>query len=251
MLIANPVDLLLPTPVHLVALLLVLCGLAFRSSRPRWRRWRYPLAALAAWAWLMSAPAVANALARSLENDYGNAARAPVADVIVVLAAGESFEPSQRGRWHLDLASLRRTLAGVSLWQRHGGTLIFSGSAWPGEPQPVSTRMAALAHMAGVPRRHLRTETASSDTYENLRNVARMLPKDRPFVLVTSALHMPRAMAVARSLGLEALPYPCDFRSKAELGWYAWLPNSRSLALAGWVLHEYLGALYYRLRGWI
>ena len=250
MLFSNPVDILLPTPVHLLLLLLALTVAAFRC-RVRLRRWRWLLLLATAWTWTVLTPAVAFWLAGMLEDDF-RAAVPGEARFVVVLASGNSYESSLRGEYQLDQAGLRRTLAGIAAWRRQDdAALVFSGASWREEPQPVSVRMGALAAALGVPRARLIVETESVNTYENLRNIGRLLPRGEPFLLVTSALHMPRAMAVARSLGLEAHPVPCDFRARRDFGWRAWLPNSRALPLMAWTLHEWLGRGYYRLRGWI
>ncbi len=68
-------------------------------------------------------------------------------------------------------------------------------------------------------------------------------------LLVTSALHMPRAVAVAHKLGLEVLPYPCDFRAEAPGKWQLWVPSNEGAAALEGALHEVLGLWAYRWSG--
>jgi uncharacterized SAM-binding protein YcdF (DUF218 family) len=68
--------------------------------------------------------------------------------------------------------------------------------------------------------------------------------------LVTSALHMPRSLAIARSLGIKVRAYPCDFRTLEHPTWRAWLPDHGGPLLWYDALHELVGLAWYRLRGW-
>ena len=90
-------------------------------------------------------------------------------------------------------------------------------------------------------------ETESKDTKGNAINVAR-LAGDGPFILVTTAVHIPRAMSSFQKAGLSVIAAPTDYRSKrTPLTWSDFLPNSSSLQDSCLALHEYLGILYYRL----
>lgn len=251
--LTDPVELLAPSPVHLLLLLIVLALLAFRAGRGSFlRRWRFILLAAVAWCWLAATPAFAHWMGRVLEAQYAPLAAGaslPENPVILVLAGGDSFEPSLPDRLQLNLAGYRRTAEGARLWHLAGGTLLLVGTT-AGDGPPEAERMATLAENLGVARASIRTETASRNTWQNLRNAVPLIAPERPVILVTSALHMPRAMGVARQLGLAPLAAPADFRARSDLAWHAWLPNSQSLGLFRLVLHEWTGRAYYALRGW-
>lgn len=253
MLVNNPVDIFMPTPLYLLVLLLVLVFLAFRSANLRFRRWRWLLLLATAWCWLAATPVLAHFLGARLESIYPpmDVSTVPREPVILVLAAGDPDERSLPDGDHLNTASLRRTIAAVRIWRESGGVLIFSGTALHDERSAVSERMAELAREFGVPENNIRTETASLNTYENIRNSIQLLdPGQQPLVLVTSALHMPRAMAVARKLDVQPLAAPADFRARRELTWRAWLPSSGALPMLRLVLHEWVGRVVYTWRGW-
>jgi hypothetical protein len=65
---------------------------------------------------------------------------------------------------------------------------------------------------------------------------------NRPFVLVTSASHMPRAMEWLRRIGCVPVPAPTDQRSigSASLA-YLLLPRASGLQMSDDALHEYIG----------
>ena len=85
--------------------------------------------------------------------------------------------------------------------------------------------MAQFAGAEGVPQEDLLTEEDSQDTYENLLEVQKMLGS-KPFVLVTSAYHLPRAMAIARKLHMHAIAAPAQIYTlqhfPAHMSWWAW-----------------------------
>jgi uncharacterized SAM-binding protein YcdF (DUF218 family) len=105
-------------------------------------------------------------------------------------------------------------------------------------------------------------ETNSTTTYENGVEIKKILG-DKPFVLVTSASHLPRALAVFQKLGLSPIPAPADFRairhgphsllSTRELlkKLISAFPSSSNLAHSEQAMHEYAGFIWYWMRGWI
>jgi uncharacterized SAM-binding protein YcdF (DUF218 family) len=250
--VEDAMELLLPTPVWLLALALGACIAAFRRPGTGLGRARWALAALAAWAWIFTVPALANALIAHVERDYPPVQPAPGAKpgVIVVLAGGHT-RPAAGPRIALDRHSWERARAGVRLWQTIGGTLLFVGSGVPDDPElSVAAAMADVARGLGVPADAVRVETRSRDTHENLLLSRETLARaDGAAWLVTSALHMPRAMAVAERLGLRLRAYPCDW-SAQHLGWVAWLPNNGAPEMYADALHELIGLAWYRMRGY-
>jgi uncharacterized SAM-binding protein YcdF (DUF218 family) len=115
--------------------------------------------------------------------------------------------------------------------------------------------MAQLLEEWNVPAAAIRIETASIDTHENaIRSYQALAPGGiRRILLVTSAMHMPRAAGAFRKAGFEVAAVPADFRS----GWgesnflTGWLPKAENLVDSGMALHEWLGLAMYRFRGWI
>lgn len=138
-----------------------------------------------------------------------------------------------------------------------GGSLDFKRG-----DKPVSEIVGDMANSMGIPRERILLETQSTTTYENCVEVQKILG-DKPFILVTSASHLPRAIAVFEKLGVSPIPAPADFRairstpfSHASKGTMlkeimSALPSSSNLAHSERALHEYVGFIWYWLRGWI
>jgi uncharacterized SAM-binding protein YcdF (DUF218 family) len=78
------------------------------------------------------------------------------------------------------------------------------------------------------------------DTAQEARAVAVQLGT-APFLLVTSAAHMPRAMRQMKRAGAQPIPAPTGQLTGRPRGWDSWLPSSAGLGRTERALHEYLG----------
>jgi uncharacterized SAM-binding protein YcdF (DUF218 family) len=102
----------------------------------------------------------------------------------------------------------------------------------------------------GIVASNVMYESASRTTFENAlqsKNVPGVNPT-QPWLLLTSAWHMPRAMAAFRNAGWNVTAYPVDFRSGLSTPWSEY---SMDEGVKKWrtVLHEMVGLLAYRLTG--
>ncbi len=92
-------------------------------------------------------------------------------------------------------------------------------------------------------------EERSRTTFENARFTAPRLDGDGPWLLVTSAFHMPRAVASFRAQGVAVVPYPVDWRAPA-VDWTAFRPAaSARMGYARVAIKEWVGLVVYRLLG--
>jgi uncharacterized SAM-binding protein YcdF (DUF218 family) len=104
----------------------------------------------------------------------------------------------------------------------------------------------------GIAPNRLFAERQSRDTFENAlfsRQIANYRPGER-WLLVTSAAHMPRAMAAFRAVGFPVEAYPVDYQTTGLP--QDFLPSStlsRGLQLTDTALHEWVGLLAYRVSG--
>jgi uncharacterized SAM-binding protein YcdF (DUF218 family) len=102
----------------------------------------------------------------------------------------------------------------------------------------------------GVDLARVQFEDASRNTRENAVFTSKLLAgrcQSEPWLLMTSAWHMPRSMAEFEAVGCQVTPYPVDFRTGNTTSWTEYsLANS----LVRWqtALHEYLGMLVLRMR---
>ena len=112
-----------------------------------------------------------------------------------------------------------------------------------------SATAAQLLLGAGVPSERILFEDQSSDTCDSARRTRALIepkPGER-WLLVTSAFHLPRAIACFRAVDWDVVAYPADFRRGASPLGFSLTDNLADLDLAA---HEWLGLVYYRLRGY-
>jgi len=103
----------------------------------------------------------------------------------------------------------------------------------------------------GFTNREVIFEADSRNTWENAVN-SRRIVHPRPgevWVLVTSAMHMPRSVGVFRAAGWPVLPYPVDYRTHpgGTAGWFE--PVHTKLSLLAGALREWIGLIVYRATG--
>lgn len=241
-------------PLAWVALLLVL-GLLLQR---RWRRAGMGLIWLALGVLLLQGwEPLPNALVRRLEARYPAVASLPDAQRYAGLVVlGGALEPSYVWQGHDQPAlndAAERMTAALPLLQRYAHLqLLFSGGEGELLARGLTEAERARIFYAsmGVAPQRLRFEPAARTTYENAVMTAALpgIDKSRPWLLVTSAWHMPRAMATFEKAGWNVTPYPVDFRAGVETPWnrYSLVSGAGRWHLA---LHEYLGWLAYRLSG--
>jgi len=115
--------------------------------------------------------------------------------------------------------------------------------------------MAELLVEWGVDPDAIHLEPESRTTRENCVRSARLArgADIETVLLVTSALHMRRALATCRTAGLRAWPTPTDFEvvRRPSAGLLDWLPDADALQGTHRAVKELLGYEVYRLRGWI
>lgn len=185
-------------------------------------------------------------LLRPLESQYPPMLQPPP-DIpyIVVLSAGYRRLPEIPVTSQLDEATALRVAEGIRLFQVLGRrpVLVMSGGS---SAEPVGDMMKALAVALGVPGEKVLAESRSPDTHGNAREVKQIVHQ-APFLLVTSASHMPRAMAIFISLGMHPIPAPADFRAPQSYRLRDFLPGGINMLNVEAALHEYLGLAYLKL----
>jgi uncharacterized SAM-binding protein YcdF (DUF218 family) len=180
------------------------------------------------------------------------------AQAIVVLAAGSLRQaPEYGGRTIPDYIALARLRYAAHLQRRTGLPLLVSGGNGniggdPAAPRRVYAKAdamaAALREDFGVPVRWI--EARSYDTADNAAFSAAMLHAAgvRRILLVTDAMHMPRAHAVFARAGLEVVDAPTMFFSRRPLSLDAWVPEVEGMRLSWYAIYEWIGLAWYRLR---
>ena len=199
-------------------------------------------------------------LVQNLERPYAGVKLAdlPKADAIVVLGGGGEASRYEVGNLHLTF-SADRLITGLELARLgKAGTLIVSGSGaeLDGAPRAEGDLVRdwiVQRKLVDVPVLSLGHRANTHDEAVHVRALIREHGWQR-VLLVTSAFHMHRAAAVFRSAGVEIIPAPCNFLTEISLAPSPpgiGVPRSGNLLKAAVWMHEQIGWLMYRKRGWI
>lgn len=256
---------LLPLLIYPAGLaVILLAGALTLRRRPRWRT-GVTLAALLL-IWLSGNRFVAMAAAGSLEGQQPPAPSDARADVILVLGGATREQSPPRPMHELNEAG-DRLLYAATLYNAgaaprilvSGGAALYLGPSGIAEAEV----MAAQLEEMGVPPEAILLETESRNTWENAVNSRPILEAEglETILLVTSAMHMPRSVAIFNSLGIPVTPAPTDFLvTQADWAFYTDLsferqvfnliPSADDLRLTSQAMREWIGLLVYRLRGW-
>ncbi len=250
--------LLMPVPLFFFGLLAGIL-LLWRGKR----RAGLGLTALAAiFLYLFSIDPVACLLARGLDGRYLHAAVPAAAglDAIVVLAGGAHRGGGILPPAELASATWPRFWRGVELYRELSGKvpIVYSGGSGKlFEPEVFEASLAReYALSLGIPEGDFLIEDASRNTYENARQTARLLSvqvrgRAPRVLLVTSSIHLRRALLAFSGAGIEVFPAPVDIQFRNyRFGFDSFVPGVGALALSTRCLHEWLGIIGYRLLSW-
>ena len=246
-------------PVTIVLLLLIVAALSRRRS------WLRPAGVIIALVVLLTCGNkwVVGAMLQSLEWESLPPDPRPTADAIVVLSGGTLARLRPRETIEVSDAGDRVLYAGALFRRGQAPLVMVTGDTAIGglASRPAAEDMAELLQTVGVPGSAIGLERKAQNTHDHAVNLCPMLESRqvRHVLLVTSALHMRRALGVFRHAcgTIRYTPAPTDFRVTESVprAWYHRLmtvvPTSRTLADFSDAAHEYVGLTYYRLRGWL
>ena len=252
---------ILPLLVYPIGFACVALSIGFILA---WRRSRWtplPIALTLIVLLLTSTPKVSNALLQSLEWQYLPPEPVPEADAIVLLGGATKRALPPRPGVDLNEEGDRILYAAELYLAGKAPVLLVSGGHWDYLPPPEAEDMMKILLKLGVPPDAIVLEPRSVNTYENAIFSKEILERlgSKRILLVTSAVHMPRSMAIFRKQGIEAIAAPTDYLVSDDLSGpkpayitiTRWMPDAQYLARTTRALKEYIGLVIYRLRGWI
>ncbi|NBQ24701.1 MAG: YdcF family protein [Verrucomicrobia bacterium] len=210
--------------------------------------------------WLLGATPLPHHLLAHLEKPWivEDWEALPKADAIVCLGGGLHPQPSESLAFSASDAS-DRYLTALDLYHRGlASNLVFGGGTFLIHGQSLSEGQLLKAWVEhwglGEGQIHLLGRMATTrDECVEVKALMEQQGWER-LLLVTSAWHMKRSEALFRRAGMEVIPVGCDLRgSTGLLHAYPWkiVPSSEYLDDFHMYLHEWVGQLYYRARGWI
>jgi uncharacterized SAM-binding protein YcdF (DUF218 family) len=242
------------SPSH-IALLLLALGVAL--GRTRWSKSARRLTTLSVilLALIILGP-LGHFLATPLETRFPALPDdiAPPDGIIVLGGSVDEALSAERRRISFTDAAERLT-APIELLRRFPrAKLVFSGgsAALNGSTATEAEAVKRFWRAVGIDQGEAIYEDRSRNTYENAvftRDLIKPKPGER-WLLVTSAMHMPRAVGIFRQVGFPIVPYPVDFRTNGRflsLGLVKY--SAQGVAVADLASHEWIGLLVYRVTG--
>jgi uncharacterized SAM-binding protein YcdF (DUF218 family) len=206
---------------------------------------------------VVSMPATGMLLARPFERAYVPFDKmllspgAPNRYMVLVLGGGRelgAIEHAQRER--LSAASLERARYGAMLARTLAVPVAVSGGKPAGGYHSEAELMRQFIEDE-MGQRVALVEDGSNDTLQNAQFTSAQL-RERgvtDVVLVTDAVHMPRAVRAFKPTALGIVPAPMRFYSEAPMLVTDYLPSGEGLGKSQRALRELLGLMFYRLKG--
>ncbi len=192
---------------------------------------------------------ISNALISNLE--YSNKALVQIPkDIkyIAVLGSGHKSDDNISIISQMDESSLARVSEGVLLYHKIGNVkLIFSGYSGD-DTVPHAFMQKKLSIELGVNEEDIITFANPKDTYEEALAIKELLGNE-PFILVTSAFHMSRALDTFHLVGLSPIPAPTGHKSSNVD--YLKRPSGYDMQKSEAAVWEYLGLLFNKLKSLI
>ncbi|MEO6919975.1 MAG: YdcF family protein [Collimonas sp.] len=172
------------------------------------------------------------------------------AQAIVILGGGRLANAPEYGAadepsyW-----TLARLRYGAKIYRQTGLPILASGGSPEGWSLSEAEMMASsLQEDFSVPVKWL--EGASDDTEQNAIFSAKILKRAgvARILLVTDAVHMPRAQILFERTGLEVVAAPTVFFSRDRLTLLSFMPSGEGMRRSEYALHEWLGILWHLAR---
>jgi len=169
---------------------------------------------------------------------------------VVVLGSGHVSDPSLLTTSQMGGSSLYRLVEGIRISRLlPDSKLVISGGKNRWDPVANTQVVGDVALRIGIAPEMIVIEKRPKDTFEEAEILKGLLAK-KPFVLVTSAAHMKRAMTIFEKLGMQPLPAPTDFILKNRPGAKidSWLPSCGNLGISKRVIYEWMGEIWRRMK---
>ena len=169
---------------------------------------------------------------------------------IVVLGGGRARVASGEGDYdQVGPITLMRLRAAAYLQRQTHLPMLVTGGAPDGQGESEAVLMArSLQDDFGVEARWV--ESNAINTNQNAILSAQLLRQEniQQILLVTDAIHMPRARWAFEHAGLRVAPVPSHFVASGDFHLASFIPNAQSLKNSHYAIHEWLGLLGYSLR---
>ncbi len=180
-------------------------------------------------------------------------------DFIILLGGYSDFQTAMgKSEFQLGLKGGNRLITALNLYKKGiGKKIILTGGSGKllGDKYGEAEYVAPYLKTLGLPDSAFIIENKSRNTWENAifsKQIVDSLQKNATCLLVTSALHMPRSKACYDKAGLPTTIYPTDYYSQQSDNLFKLFFEPSSSKLFAWeaLLHEWIGVITYKIKGY-
>jgi len=203
------------------------------------------------WLFLVSYSPFSNALLYSQENIYPTLKIAPKEiQYIYVLGNGHHTDETHPITSQVNEVSTVRLGEAIRLYKQldEKPTIIVSGYSGLNDPTPGAIMQERLALSLGIRKENIHIEPTPKDTQEEAI-AAKKYIGDAPFILVTSASHMLRALNFFEHEGLHPIPAPTNHLATIKYPHYASFFDQNALHKMHLYWYEKIGLLWQKIKG--
>jgi uncharacterized SAM-binding protein YcdF (DUF218 family) len=238
-------------------LILIIACLGFRIHFEKiW--FRILLGLTIVWILLISTKYIPDLLIENLEKEY--LIKNSLTEVsneksfnILILGAGFSDDPSLPPNDQIENSTLGRLCEGVRVYRTIPGSKIVTGS-YKGKmkiTQGDAILNAAIA-LGVSPNDTCKVAIKTNNTVGEITGYFDKYGTSKPIILVTDAVHMPRAMMICKHFGLNPIPAPTNhiIKHSSYQSPFSWLPSLKNIENIDAAIHEYMGIAWFKLGGY-
>jgi uncharacterized SAM-binding protein YcdF (DUF218 family) len=240
---------LLIMPLSILCELLIIGGILYLFNRKRATKMFLLLTGF--WFISISTSLVPNYLISRLENSYMPLLKAdsllsgePV--YLIVLGGGHSDDKSLPPNSQLSVVALGRLIEGIRLhWLIPGSKLVVSGYS-SGLLLSQAEVLYRTALSLGVKEQDIKVLSTTRNTSDEAKTFYSEFGKQNQLIIVTDAIHMPRAMKLFKKEGLNPIPAPTNYIVKhlSKRDTISFIPSSENIWEMEVAIHEYVGILW-------
>ena len=184
------------------------------------------------WTLLISSSFVGNLMLKPLESSYPRLEKIPKDIEYILLLGGDRKKRAWEAlRLYHKIPNVKVITSGYSLH----------------DTLSDAQKTLKLLVESGIPKERLLMQDMAKTTYEEAIEMKKRVG-EKPFILITAAYHMPRAMALFKKAGLNPVAAPADFNRPEEYGLFSTLQGVH-LQHTEHAWHEYLGLVVYKIQG--
>jgi len=145
---------------------------------------------------------------------------------------------------------ISRILEAVRLYQQAPNRKILISIAGIRSPQEKEETIQQLCKILNIEYKNIELITEALDTVDEAKLMKKII-KDKPFILVTTASHIPRAMAIFKKQQMNPIPAPCGHYCKKKDKFHpsTLYPNAQAMRNSERAIYEYLGLLWGKISG--